>query len=89
MCIGAAVDGKNKDDARKNHGFTGMIPGQFWECWASISPLWISVRQERRYLFWDLVIIYGKVLRKPSIVRDFSGFLQVVLRHRLWESVVR
>ena len=27
MCIGAAVDGKNKDDALKNHGFTGMFRG--------------------------------------------------------------
>lgn len=30
-----------------------------------------------------------KGVKEASIVRDFSGFLQVVLRHRLWESVVR
>ena len=33
--------------------------------------------------------LWKGVKERPSIVRDFSGFLQVVLRHRLWESAVR
>lgn len=88
MCIGAAVDGKNKDDARKNHGFTGMFRGNsgnagiykpivdFGQAGATVPLLGFG------YNLW-------KGVKEAIDSQGFSGFLRMVLRHRLWESVVR